>query len=136
MNDRVNLSMTPLVDVVFLLIIFFLVSGHLARRENRPPLDLPTSGHGEKPDAAARWLTIHLDAEQTYQIGGAVVAPEQIGRRIREHRDRFGDLTAVRLRVDAAVPYGTVAPLLKETIDTGIDQVTLVTTRRSVASRP
>ncbi len=42
-RHSVGANMTPMIDVVFLLIIFFLVSSHLARQENRLPLDLPVA---------------------------------------------------------------------------------------------
>jgi len=35
--------MTPMIDVVFLLIIFFLVSSHLQRQETQQELDLPVA---------------------------------------------------------------------------------------------
>ncbi len=38
--------MTPMIDVTFLLIIFFLVSSHLAKQENFLKLDLPTAAAG------------------------------------------------------------------------------------------
>ena len=44
----IQLNMTPLIDVVFLLIIFFLVSSHLARQETQVELDLPTASSGEE----------------------------------------------------------------------------------------
>lgn len=38
--------MTPMIDVVFLLIVFFLVSSHLAKQESRLPLPLPDAESG------------------------------------------------------------------------------------------
>ena len=48
--------MTPMIDVVFLLIIFFLLSSHLAQRENRIDVDLPqaTSGEEDLPSTQPR----------------------------------------------------------------------------------
>jgi len=38
-----TISMTPMIDIVFLLIIFFLVSSHMASRETAQPIDLPSA---------------------------------------------------------------------------------------------
>ncbi|NLE37816.1 MAG: biopolymer transporter ExbD, partial [Pirellulaceae bacterium] len=43
-------NMTPMIDVVFLLIIFFLVSSHLARQEVQLELDLPAAVSGRQAD--------------------------------------------------------------------------------------
>ena len=39
--------MTPMIDVTFLLIIFFLVSSHLAQQELQVDLELPAAASGE-----------------------------------------------------------------------------------------
>ena len=40
------INMTPMIDVVFLLIIFFLVSSHMAKQEQNVQLDLPKAQSG------------------------------------------------------------------------------------------
>ena len=41
--QKLGFNMTPMIDVVFLLIIFFLVSSHLAKQETQIELALPTA---------------------------------------------------------------------------------------------
>ena len=49
-SKEVGFNMTPMIDVVFLLIIFFLVSSHLAKQESQMEIDLPNteSGSGDR----------------------------------------------------------------------------------------
>ena len=54
-RGSLGFSMTPMIDVVFLLIIFFLVSSHLAQQEVQLDLDLP---------AKASLLFEHAELEQ------------------------------------------------------------------------
>ena len=42
-SGEVGFNMTPMIDVVFQLIIFFLLSSHLAKQEKEVPLPLPVS---------------------------------------------------------------------------------------------
>ena len=44
-----EIDMTPMIDVVFQLLIFFLVASHLARQEVQLQLDLPDAGTGQRP---------------------------------------------------------------------------------------
>ena len=46
-DGGVHFNMTPMIDVVFLLIIFFLVSSHLAKQEVHLELPLPAADSGE-----------------------------------------------------------------------------------------
>ena len=48
-SRRFGANMTPLIDVVFLLIIFFLVSSQLARQEANIELELPEASTGSAP---------------------------------------------------------------------------------------
>ena len=47
-RHRLEMNMTPMIDVVFLLIIFFLVSSHLQKQEAHAELDLPTAETGDE----------------------------------------------------------------------------------------
>jgi len=48
-RGSLGFNMTPMIDVVFLLIIFFLVSSHLAQQETQLELDLPEATSGTRP---------------------------------------------------------------------------------------
>jgi biopolymer transport protein ExbD len=105
--------MTPLIDVVFLLIIFFLVSSHLARQETQLELDLPTasSGHQETPGPTAR-VTINLLPDGRYLLGSNEVALAELRSRLQvESQETAGDLE-VRLRADRHLAYRHVEPVL------------------------
>lgn len=102
-------SMTPLIDVVFLLIIFFLVSSHLARRENLFPVELPPAKSTSVADTQTDRLTLTIDAE------GRLLA---LGRPINvdELPGFIATLDApppVRVRADRSVRYQIVAPILR-----------------------
>ncbi|MBT6848587.1 MAG: biopolymer transporter ExbD, partial [Planctomycetaceae bacterium] len=51
-SKETGFNMTPMIDVVFLLIIFFLVSSHLARQETQLELDLPEASSGEQVEVS------------------------------------------------------------------------------------
>ena len=77
--------MTPMIDVVFLLIIFFLVSSHLAKQEAQMELDLPNanSGASAADDPAAR-VVINVTADGGLLVGGHRVSQEQLVQRLSQ----------------------------------------------------
>jgi len=86
-RGAIGLNMTPMIDVVFLLIIFFLVSSHLARQEVELQLDLPEAGTGERPaedDTRRVIVNVLPPAEPWGRLmgGGAAAPPEELRRQI------------------------------------------------------
>ena len=121
----IGMNMTPLIDVVFLLIIFFLVSSHLARQETQLELNLPTAASGHEATAEGRpRVSVNVLADGRIMLGSAEAQPEEITERLRFERQRSGDDLEVRIRSDRTVPYGNVEPVLLACADAGIWNVT------------
>lgn len=118
-------NMTPMIDVVFLLIIFFLVSSHLARQESRIPLDLPGASSHLPTDIETPALTINVVPEGTWQIAGRDLDINGVVRALKEHRDTSGSGAMVRIRTDKQVPYDRVEPLLREAAKAGLPNVSI-----------
>ncbi len=117
--------MTPMIDVVFLLIIFFLVSSHLARQETQLPLELPAATTSGAPDPERGVLTISVDPEHRWRAGGNVVTETTLRQILDDHADRDGESAAVRIRTDRSVPYRHVAPILTAAARAGIVDVSI-----------
>src|SRR5205823_11255188 len=103
-TSEVAFNMTPLIDVVFQLIIFFLLSSHLAKQEKQLPLALPTakSGTVEAADARPR-LTINVLADGTLLVANRPIKSDDLAGLLRERRAAHGDELEVRIRADRGV---------------------------------
>jgi biopolymer transport protein ExbD len=116
----VGANMTPMIDVVFLLIIFFLVSSHLARQENRMPLDLPLASTFDPVDPLSAPLTISVDEQARWLVGGYVVELDELRAALADLRNQMGTDAAIRIRTDAGVQYQYIEPVLREAALAGI----------------
>ncbi len=124
-RQPIGLNMTPLIDVVFLLIVFFLVSSNLARQETQMELDLPTAASGDEAMAEGRpRVSVNVLADGRILLGNIEAQPEEIAERLAFERNRSGDDLEVRIRSDRSVPYGSVEPVLLACADAGIWNVT------------
>ncbi|TWU57394.1 ExbD/TolR family protein [Rubripirellula reticaptiva] len=65
-----TLSLTPLIDVVFLLLIFFLVTSEFEDEERRLDIVLPSATSAVPMTAKPREVVVDIDAEGTVYIGG------------------------------------------------------------------
>lgn len=126
-----GLNMTPMIDVVFQLIIFFLVSSHLARREQRLDLPLPQAATGQKQreDSPAQ-LTVQVLADGTLHVAGRKVPPRGLETLLAQRRQVHGTALAVRIRADRQVPYRHIEPVLVACSRAGIWNVSYVVQRR------
>jgi biopolymer transport protein ExbD len=112
--------MTPMIDVVFLLIIFFLVSSHLAKQETRLPLELPVASTHHPVDPEQAPLTISIDRDARFLVAGNVVEIGALKSILTELRRSQGPQAAIRIRTDGSVQYRYVEPVLREAALAGV----------------
>ena len=105
--------MTPMIDVVFLLIIFFLVSSHLARQESQMDLELPVAAAGEEDtNQDVPRLTINVKADGTLWLAGRPIAANQLTTRFAAAQAKEGENIEVRIRGSRSAPYSAVEPIM------------------------
>lgn len=73
-----SLSITPLIDVVFLLLIFFLVSSRFSEAERELDLNLPSVTQALPAMAQPHELVVNIDQAGRYYIDGAFRQLEQV----------------------------------------------------------
>ena len=116
--------MTPMIDVVFLLIIFFLVSSHLAKRESKLPMQLPTASRQPATQSILGRLVINVEANDSVTVGGSAVNRDQLAAVLRAHAAEKGADAAVHIRSDTSVDYAIAEPLLRAAAQAGISNIT------------
>src|SRR5439155_20781455 len=91
-STDVGFNMTPMIDVVFQLIIFFLLSSHLAKQEKQLPLPLPSAASGIVPAADSRpRLTVNVLADGTLLVDNRPIKPDDLVGLLRERRATHGE---------------------------------------------
>lgn len=116
----VKLNLTPMIDVTFQLILFFLLAGHLAQQESSVDLDLPVAQTGHKAmESSTRRLVINVAQDGTLIVGGEMIDLERLGQILSADR-KTSESLEVRIRTDRRTPYGKIAPLLIRCTESGI----------------
>ena len=137
-RGAVDFNMTPMIDVVFLLIIFFLVSSHLARQEVQVDLKLPTAGKGRSPEEdEARRVVVNVLSEQRpgeqIMVAGRMFDERELTRLIAAENNQSKQTDRpleVRIRSDRRVPYRVVEPIMVACAEAGVWKVTFAVTRK------
>jgi biopolymer transport protein ExbD len=103
-----RINMTPMIDIVFLLIIFFMTVSQVSEI-NREQLALPQQPGSEDQKPAV--LTINFTADGQIIVGGAIYRMPELIALVADELTRLGDdptrLTVV-LRADRDVASGVV----------------------------
>jgi len=118
-----EINMTPLIDVMLVLLVIFIISAPLMASSLK--LDLPKSDAAAASSAPA-FLAVALDAKGQLFIGEAPATPAQLTEQARSAARRDA-ATEVQLRADAAVPYGRVAELIDLLQQAGLTRIGFVT---------
>jgi biopolymer transport protein ExbD len=120
-----DINVTPLVDVVLVLLIIFMVVTPLIA--SGVAVDLPrTHFHARSPDDG-RDIVVSVTADGRLYVGTSRVdgAPE-LTRRVVSEKRRFPD-KSVYVKGDAQAPYGPVRALMEGLHEANIDDVVLAT---------
>jgi biopolymer transport protein ExbD len=132
----VGFDMTPMIDIVFQLIIFFLVSSHLTKQEAHTKLPLPTATSGEAShDESAPRVTLNVQANGSITLGSAAVSLAALPEKLKAKRALVGDGLEVRIRSDRHVPYRVISPLLSACAAADVWNVTFAVYRPEDARR-
>lgn len=106
-----RMDMTPLIDMVFNLVVFFLVASHFAN-ETDIPVELPRAVTStDDADDPRRLVVTITEHEQLYIADQSINLP-QLQDLVRDELDRHGPELTVQIRSDRRVPYRAVEPLL------------------------
>ncbi len=119
-----SINMTPMIDVVFLLIIFFLVSSHLAKQENSVKLDLPAadSGLADEP-TDSNTCVVNVLENGSWRMGAAEVDRSNLADGLRQRLEASDKPPRLKIRTDRNVAYREVEPILSIASRIGIGDI-------------
>jgi biopolymer transport protein ExbD len=129
----VSVNMTPLIDVVFLLIIFFLVYQTAKNSEEgtyRPDVDPPASTGGEEMDLERPRLVINITKDGETTIASRKVTQADIVRVVKKQLEDTGPDFEVEIEGSREAAYKHVSPVLLAVTSAGVWNVTFVVAKK------
>lgn len=111
-KEELDVNITPLIDVVFLLLIFFMVSTTF-ERESEIEIVLPEAAASAAP-ADDFSLEVTIDAEGTFFVNGQRVINSKIETLKKAMQEVAGDRTdpPIILSADAQTPHQAVITVM------------------------
>jgi biopolymer transport protein ExbD len=128
-SEEPDVNLTPLIDVVFILLLFFMVSTTF-QRESEINIELPEAS-AEPVEEREEMLELVIDAEGHYFIGEQQVVNtelETLKQAIQKFLGERSEIPVV-IRADRLTPYESVVRAMDATAQLGLVQMSLATSQ-------
>ena len=119
-------QMTSMLDVIFLLLCFFIASSIYSQWELQVDIQLPTAQTGKQPNRLPGQIIINLDREGVVTVNERVLSSEELLDRMRLLAANFPGHPVV-LRSDAQTPYEKVVHVIDLCRQADIDNISFAT---------
>ena len=117
-----DINMTPLIDVMLVLVVIFILTAPLLASSIR--LDLPKTD-AAKGSSGAPFVTLVLTSAGQLYLNDKPVAPDALVSQLTDTAANAPD-TEVQLRADASVPYGRVVEVMGLAQKAGLNRIGFV----------
>ena len=128
--ENSELNLTPMIDVLFLLIIFFLIGSTLSESERQFDVQVPTVSAAQPLTSRPDQLVINVNREGQISLGKDVMTLAKLTKELKLASDRYADQSVV-IRGDGEGKYQLVADVLAACHKARIRHFSVATTMKS-----
>ena len=126
-DDRTDVSLTPLIDVVFLLLIFFMVTTTFNQHANLR-VELPDASNAVQSNEENK-IEVIIDKNGQYYIDGTSLLDQQsrtlvtaLGKVVQNKKSE-----KILIRADAQAPHQSVVSVMDAAGKLGLTQISIAT---------
>jgi biopolymer transport protein ExbD len=132
-EEEVNIELAPLIDVVFILLIFFMVSTTFTR-ESELEVDLPEAS-AEPSQIEAQTIIVSIDKQGRYAIDGKMLINKQSAtlKRSLERSMKAHESPSLLISADGDAPHHAVVTVMDAARQVGLTKMGLATESVKVA---
>lgn len=121
-DDDAEIDMTPMLDIVFIMLIFFIVTTTFSNEKGlaaeRPPDSPPT-------DLPSKALSVRIDADGTIQMGGRIVDIRRVVANTQTFLAENSTATAA-IQAHEDTDHGVVVDVMDQVKQAGITNVSIL----------
>ncbi len=117
-HEEVSFQLAPMIDMTFLLLVFFMVTTQISKEQIKLDVKLPVASNAVTPDDLGERDIINIDEEGRYHLRDRTVTSEELEEYLRM---RFVDFPPLRLyiRADHRTPGRTIKEVMRMAADAG-----------------
>jgi biopolymer transport protein ExbD len=123
-----GMQLAPMIDIVFLLLIFFIVTWQFSRSETELNVSVPTAEEGSELVRPKGEIIINVLSDGIIRVEGLTVDLTQLNTKLSAIARQFEN-QPVRIRGDGAVPYQRIVEVIDTCQKAGIWNISFATQR-------
>lgn len=121
-DETLGLNLTPMIDILFLLIIFFMVATKFDELERNIQVAVPQVANADESPLEVKPLVVSVDASGAIELDGSPVTLEQLTARLKAARASSGNPSVI-IRGDGKCAFQGIASPLAACREAGISEL-------------
>ena len=126
--EPASMQLAPMIDIVFLLLIFFIVTWQYTRSETELSVSVPTAEEGVQKNRTQGEIIINVLADGAIRVEGNIVNFSQLQEKLTAIAKQFKN-QPVRIRGDGGVSYQRIVEVIDTCQKSGIWNISFATQR-------
>ena len=126
--EPATFQMAPMIDIVFQLLIFFIVTGQLSKSETELDVSVPTTAEGADPQRVQGEKIINVLADGRVIVDKTPLSQEELFVMMKKLSELYKN-QPIRLRADAKTEYQHVINVISTCTKAGIWNISFATQR-------
>ena len=123
-----GIQLAPLVDVLLLLLIFFLLTWNAARNENELDVKVPKASSAKEKAAPIGDIVVNVKADGNVVVNRRTLTPEELTEMLKSLVQLYPE-QAVVIRGDEAGAYKNIVGVLNICSEAGVSNVAFATAK-------
>ena len=126
-----EVNMLPLIDVLFAILIFFMLSNIVLTEKNKITVQRPTNSDVEQVDKAKKLITITLTKNKKLYLEDEEIGADELSERLKLI-SKDGSIDQVLIDADKTSDYGDVMEILEIVKEIGLNSIGLAVNKRNI----
>ena len=115
-EEDIEIDMSPMIDMVFLLLIFFVVASQIV--DQKVPVEVPSAFYAKVPEDETGRFLISVTQDGTLYVGHDVVTIEELKERLKPELE-FDPEVRIQIRSDGNVRYKVNEEIMEACAEVG-----------------
>lgn len=131
----VSIQLAPMIDILLLLLSFFIISWQFSRSETELNVSVPTAQEGAEPERVRGEIIINVLGDGSIKVEGSELDLTQLAGKLSAIAKQFEN-QPVRIRGDGGVAYQRIVEVIDTCQKSGIWNISFATQRPEPAPAP
>ncbi len=130
-NTESEVNILPLIDVLFAILLFFMLSSIVLTEKNQITVQRPTNSQADQVGKVKKTITITLKKNKKLYLDDDEIVASQLSERLKRLSEE-SSMEQILIDADKACSYGDVMEILDTVKEAGLNSIGLAVNKRDI----